>query len=1211
MKKRVLAIAMSLAMTLSLLPVSALAAEDTGVDCTTSDCNHVAELNGKHYETLQAAIDAIETSGKITLLADISGTQISSGKQMQFLTGNKDIEVDLNNKVVTASAYEAININAENIELTIKNGEIINRLNEGYYSDGIYAYKESNNLNLTLENVKLDSRTQGIAVQGLTSNSNVELDNCTITSDILGIYYPPKSGTLSIIDTSITAPTGVTIKGSNVEISGDSVITANGEKVDPDDYYHGSTDPDSSDSLTLTGNAIYVESGYNDRDITLTITGGTFVSENNNAVQMYIKENEVTNVKRGISITGGTFSSDPSAYVPTGYSVSAGPQYVVTKNINGGMAITPGSGEDEGSVSATLDGVYENANTPIVTKPESGNEGTQSQAGQNVTVDLAKPNDESSTSTSATLNVAKETAESLKKAESLTLKSDVGNVTLDSDALSTVSEANRAVSIKIEKAQKANTEAAAYTVTVQANNENLLPYGENAGEVTIFVPESQLDTKDLNSIHAWYVTGDSANRVYVEELTITSREGGITYKMDHLSTSVLTTEAKTTAEATVTRNGVTTGYNTLADAVGEAKSGDIITLQKDVKASNRNLSKNVAVYVIPAGVTLNGAGHTISADGENWVKFSNSDTNSHILGVNGPGGTTTIKNLTIIGLNTENMKSKAGINAYDGAKVEIENVTIQNCGSVGVQVNGATVEATNLNISGSGWGSINVDKGSASVTAELTFNSGNLQDPVQIYSEDASNSKVTTSSLTKVNGGDGELANKTYYTDDVKKLGEATVTDESGEVTVYTDLDNALKSENVDSGYAVTVVKDAKLDSSATIPAGVTLVVNPGVTLNTNNQLTNNGAIENRGTITGTVSGSGTTKYQVTFTTTPSSATVTVNGHGSAKTYMLASGTYSYTVSASGYRTATGSFTVPNTRDIHVALSSNSGNQSSSGNSGSSSSDSGDYLISVDRVSGGRVTVQPGRADKGDTVTITVYPNDGYELDELVVTDSRGNEIDLDARSATRFTFTMPGGKVTVEASFIREGGQTQTPQTTFADVPASAWYCDAVEYVYENGLMSGVSGGRFAPDDTLTRAMLVQTLYAMEGRPASASAGFADVASGDWYASAVNWAAANGVVSGVSETGFGPNNALTREQLALILYRFAQYKGYDVTGTSDLTAYADGSSVSGWAAEAMSWAVNAGLISGVGGNQIAPTGTATRAQVAQILMNFCENVAH
>ena len=276
-------------------------------------------------------------------------------------------------------------------------------------------------------------------------------------------------------------------------------------------------------------------------------------------------------------------------------------------------------------------------------------------------------------------------------------------------------------------------------------------------------------------------------------------------------------------------------------------------------------------------------------------------------------------------------------------------------------------------------------------------------------------------------------------------------------------------------------------------------------------------------------------------------------------------------------------------------------------NDSSSSYDSGDYLITVDRVSGGRVTVQPGRADKGDTVTVTVYPNDGYELDELVVTDSRGNEIDLDARSATRFTFTMPGGQVTVEASFVREGGQSQVPQTTFMDVPASAWYYDAVKYVYENDLMSGVSSGWFAPDGTLTRAMVVQTLYAMEGRPAASSAGFADVASGDWYANAVNWAAANGVVSGVSETSFAPNSALTREQLALILYRYAQYKGYDTTqGGMAIREFADYGAISDWAVDAMQWAVNAGLISGVGGNQIAPTSTATRAQVATMLMRFC-----
>ena len=274
-----------------------------------------------------------------------------------------------------------------------------------------------------------------------------------------------------------------------------------------------------------------------------------------------------------------------------------------------------------------------------------------------------------------------------------------------------------------------------------------------------------------------------------------------------------------------------------------------------------------------------------------------------------------------------------------------------------------------------------------------------------------------------------------------------------------------------------------------------------------------------------------------------------------------------------------------------------------------SGSDSGDYLITVDRVSGGRVTVQPGRADKGDTVTITVYPNDGYELDELVVTDSRGNEIDVDARSAARFTFTMPDGKVTVEASFVPVADQQ--PQSSFLDVAANAWYYDAVEYVSENGLMTGVANGWFGPNETLTRAQLVQTLYAMDGRPAASSMGFEDVAASDWFASAVNWAASHGVVTGVTGDQFGPNNALTREQLAVILYRYAQYKGYDTTqGGMAVREFADYGSISDWAVEAVQWAVNAGLLSGVGGNQLDPAGTATRAQVAQILMNFCENVA-
>ena len=279
--------------------------------------NYVAEVNGKKFTTLQAAIDAIENEGIITLLTDVSGAQISEYKQMRFYDANKTITIDLKGKTITASATEAINIHAPGLTLTIKNGTIINRT-EGDYSDGIYAFydrddvkHQSNNLNLTLEDIKLDSRTQAIAVQGNTTNSNVTLDNCVITSDTLGIYYPPKTGTLYISDTSITAPTGVVIKGSSVEISGNTHISATGEKVDPDDYYHG--DPNSS--LTLTGDAIYVESGYNDRDISLKITGGTFESKNGDAVRMYIKAEEETPVERDISISGGTFSSDVSEYL--------------------------------------------------------------------------------------------------------------------------------------------------------------------------------------------------------------------------------------------------------------------------------------------------------------------------------------------------------------------------------------------------------------------------------------------------------------------------------------------------------------------------------------------------------------------------------------------------------------------------------------------------------------------------------------------------------------------------------------------------------------------------------------------------------------------------------------------------------------------------------------------------------------------------------
>ena len=174
-----------------------------------------------------------------------------------------------------------------------------------------------------------------------------------------------------------------------------------------------------------------------------------------------------------------------------------------------------------------------------------------------------------------------------------------------------------------------------------------------------------------------------------------------------------------------------------------------------------------------------------------------------------------------------------------------------------------------------------------------------------------------------------------------------------------------------------------------------------------------------------------------------------------------------------------------------------------------------------------------------------------------------------------------------------------------FLDIAPDAWYKDAVQYAYDNGLMTGVSATEFAPEQTTTRAMIVSILARLEDVTTAEAAGFADVDDNDWYATAVNWAANVGVVNGYEDNTFKPNTAITREQLAAILMNYAAYKGEDVSNRASLATYTDQPST--WAEEAMSWAVAEGLISGVTNDELQPQGNATRAQVAAILQRLLE----
>lgn len=279
----------------------------------------------------------------------------------------------------------------------------------------------------------------------------------------------------------------------------------------------------------------------------------------------------------------------------------------------------------------------------------------------------------------------------------------------------------------------------------------------------------------------------------------------------------------------------------------------------------------------------------------------------------------------------------------------------------------------------------------------------------------------------------------------------------------------------------------------------------------------------------------------------------------------------------------------------------------SSGSSGGSSSGKTTYKVTTSAVNNGGVNASPSNAEKGATITLTLSPDKGYKLDKLTVTDGSGKSVSTVKKSDTVYTFTMPASAVTVGVSYAKAD---ETPsKTTFNDVSANDWFASAVDYVTGKGMMNGTADNTFSPKAHTTRGMVVTVLYRLENQPSTSAASFTDVASGAYYANAVAWANANGIVSGYGSGKFGPNDKVTREQLAAILYRYAQYKKYDVSGAKSLDGYTDAQSVSSYAVPALQWANAAGIVTGKSGSKLDPKGNATRAEVAAMLMRFCENV--
>lgn len=391
------------------------------------------------------------------------------------------------------------------------------------------------------------------------------------------------------------------------------------------------------------------------------------------------------------------------------------------------------------------------------------------------------------------------------------------------------------------------------------------------------------------------------------------------------------------------------------------------------------------------------------------------------------------------------------------------------------------------------------------------------------------------------------------------------------------------------------------------IPAGATLTVPDDVVLTSNGTLTVQGTMEimGGGAFTGAAEVLGKVYvFEEENSANPANgATLALSNDGEVYAQRTAlqgtaiqngsmtTGTYPYTP-ADG----SGQETFLNRWGYYRAASRGS-------NSGSASVTN--HAVTVSEIESGSIKAGTLQTSQGTTVTLTVTPDKGYVLDSLTVTDKEGNKLPLTDKGDGVYTFEMPDSAVTVSAVF-----QAESSPLLFTDVDESDWFYKAVEYVYQSGLMNGTSVNTFDPNGTTSRAMIATILWRLEGSPVvDYQMTFDDVANGRWYTEAIRWAASEGIVGGYGDGSFGADNSITREQMAAMLYRYAQHKGYDVSigENTNILSYTDAADLSEWAGSAMQWACGAGVITGAG-NALYPQSDATRAEAATMLMRFCEN---
>ena len=1091
MKRKLLSILLTLCLAFSLLPTAALA------DGEGTQTNDVAQIGGTGYATLRAAIDAAKSGDTIVLKKSISATEIGEKKQLQFVKADMNVTLDLNQNTITAEAGEAIAINAANITLTVKNGTIEN-FAEGSYSDGVYAYKESNNLTLTFENIVLKSRTQGLAVQGLTSNSNVNIVNSNITStEGLGIYYPPKSGTLTISDSEITGVTGIVVKGSNLVVNGEkTIISGTGPNVDPETYYTGATD--GSSTLTETGDAVYVESGYNDRDISVSISGGHLNSKNAKAVRMFVKNGENTSAKREISVTGGTFSSDVSAYVAKGY----------VQNENGTVEQL-----GETNAVAKVGDTYYKTLADAVAAVQNGD-----------TITLLKDVDLGNTVTVAnktvTLNMAGKTIYNTKdlwdsklNAWSLISVRENGNLTITGDGT---------LKAKADDCYALDTQEGSAKLTVENGTVigNISAIYAFLGEVTINGGSYSIQQLNTNNVQDGYgLTINCYDQNYKEKTAKITVTGGYFAHFDPANNSAEGAGTNFVADGYVSVTSDKSGYD--YKVVQKTDTGSIVVkpavakpevnvsdkISESDKQAVENAAKSVAVPTLGAA-----AGDKVAAmnktDAERLVAKAENLTNPILyvqtaLKVEPTAYSAENKTLTL------DITPQYRIVASTADKADDIQLSGNSKNAQVVQdYQKLTITAPTV------------------VTMELPTGFANANDKLSIkHIKDNGTVEYYTGIVTETSGTKTLTFTTNGFSPFVISSAVASI-----DGVMYPTLAEAVA--NVDSGKTIKLETDCA--------EAVTVSRTVAFTLDANDH-THTGKI---------VSGS--------YTVEANAAVTSMAGYTGAFAFAYTAPSHSSSSGSSSYDPTYSVSTPSKTEHGSVTVSPKSASKGDRVTV-TVKPDSGYVLetLTVTDKNGNELTLK----DKGDGKYTFTMPTGKVEVKATFMEDNSMLNFFYDVPNNAYFyeavKWAVKNGITTGVGNdlFAPEQPCTRAQIVTFlwraagspepkgaasgmTDVVSGSYYEKAVAWAIENGITTGTTTSTFSPDATCTRAQAVTFLARALNAKAASAAEFSDVPTGSYFADAVAWAAANGVTEGIGGGLFGSDNDCTRGQIVTFLYR-------------------------------------------------------------------------